>query len=80
MNQRSYTFSVQCSFAIQHTFIDSEIEQDPEGKEGDVHPTNAALQALALDLATNLQGCYPVREVHAEASSDELLGQEDTID
>ena len=78
MNQKLYTFSVQCSFAMQHTFTESEVEQDPEGKEGDVHPTDAALDALARDLATSLQGSYPVEEVHAEASSDEILGQ-DTI-
>src|SRR6185437_4890771 len=68
------SFGVQCSFVVQHTFIESEVLQDPEGREGDIRPSAAALGEFALDLAANLQAAFPVHDVHAEADSDNFLG------
>ena len=50
MTQKRYTFTVTCSFTMQHTFDESEIEPDPGGNETDVEPTDRALLALAREL------------------------------
>ncbi len=69
-----YTFNVQCSFAVQYTFNDSEIEPDPDSDEGGIRPTEAALQALEGELYNALHQNHAVDNVMAWADSDCALG------
>ena len=69
-----YTYLVTCSFRLQYSFGESEVEQDPEGAAGDLQPTNEALRVLEKDLTETLGQNYYVKELHAEAESDQLLG------
>jgi hypothetical protein len=77
MTQKRYTFSVVCSFTMQHTFDESEIEPDPGGNESDVEPTDRALLALACELEELLSTHYSVFDVDASSDSDSLLGTVD---
>lgn len=72
--KRTYTYMVTCSFRLQYSFVESEVEQDPEGAAGDIQPTNEALRVLEKDLSETLGQDYCVKELHAEAESDQLLG------
>jgi hypothetical protein len=74
MNRTLYTFNVQCSFDVQYTFKESEVEPDPEGEEGAVQPTEVALRVLEGDLLAALHYNYAVDEVQASADSDRALG------
>lgn len=69
-----YTFNVQCSFDVQYTFNESEIESDPDGEEGSVRPTEAALQALEGELYNALHQNHAVDKVMAWADSDSAIG------
>ena len=77
MTQKKYTFSVCCSFTIQHTFDESEIELDPGGDGTDVEPTDRALLALARELEEVLSAQYSVSDFDASSDSDMLLGTVD---
>ena len=74
---RLFTYRVHCSFEIQHTFTDAEVEQDSEGGEGDFSPTNDALKALERELTELLGSCHAVAGFEALADSDDLLGATD---
>ena len=69
MTQKRYTFTVACSFTMQHTLDESEIELDPDGNETDVEPTARALLALARELEGLLYTHYPVSDVDASSDS-----------
>ena len=45
-----YRFRLGCTFEVQFSFDESEVETDPEGDETDVEPTGAALVALNKEL------------------------------
>jgi hypothetical protein len=75
MSETLYTFNVQCTFNVQYTFNESSVEPDPEGRDGDVQPTEAALQILEAELLAVLHNNYAVDEVQAFADSDQLLGK-----
>jgi len=77
MTQKRYTFNVTCSFTMQHTCDESEIEPDPGGNETDVEPTDRALLALARGLEELLSTHYPVSDVDASSDSEMLLGTAD---
>ena len=77
MTQKRYTFTVTCSFTMQHAFDESDIEPDPGGNETDVEPTDLALLALARELDELLSTRYVVSDVDAFADSDSLLGTVD---
>ena len=69
-----YTFYVSCSFRMQYTFTEKEVQADPGGNEKDFEPTDEALRALEQDLADHLGQNYTVTDVQADADSDSLLG------
>lgn len=70
-----YTFKVYCSFDIQHTFAENEVQIDPDGDgENDFEPTEEALAALAEELAECLfNRCGPVN-LKAVADSLTFIG------
>lgn len=72
--KKTYTYLVSCSFELQYTFTESEVEQDPEGDEGDVCPTDDALATLERDLLDTLGDNYAIESLEACADSDALLG------
>ena len=74
MTKKKYTFSVSCTFTMQHTFDESEIEPDPDGDETAVEPTDRALLALARELEEALLEAYVVSDLDASSDSDMLLG------
>jgi hypothetical protein len=69
-----YTHLVTCSFRLQYSFGESEVEQDPEGAAGDLQPTDKALRVLEKDLTETLRQDYCVTDLQVEAESDQLLG------
>ena len=71
--KKLYTFRVLCSFEIQYTFTESEVEPDPGGDEGDFCPTDAAIKALEQELRDLIQQNHAVSAFEAYAESDELL-------
>ena len=78
MAKRHFTYLVTCSFNMQFTFTDSEVEQSDEGAEGDMSPTDAALEALAQEVANRLGEHFGgVEKIEACADFDDLLGTEE---
>jgi hypothetical protein len=72
--ERIYTYDVVCTFSLQYSFRESEVEQDPEGAEGDLQPREDALTALENELTEVIMQNYVVTEMTAEAESDNLIG------
>jgi hypothetical protein len=77
-NRRHYTYNVTCSFALQYTFTHAEVEQDSEGDEGDLVPTDKALRRLDRRIAKSLGNDFCVSFIEAHADSDDLLGVDAT--
>lgn len=79
---KHYTFKVVCSFTMQYTFTDEEVQQDAGGNDGDVEPTDEAQRQLENDLTECLGQNYALNgNVEVDADSDDLLGVlEDSID
>jgi hypothetical protein len=75
--KRIYTYNVICSFNLQYSFTESEVEQDPGGDEGDFNPTDKAIRTLEKDLQETLGHNYAITKFEAYAESDELLGISD---
>lgn len=71
---KSYTYQVRCTFTVQFTFSEREIKSAEEGTEGDVDPTQEALDELAAELQEYLSQNYAVSDVQAHADFDDLLG------
>lgn len=69
-----YTYHVHCSFRLQFTFSQDEVVAAEEGKEGDLDPTQAALDGLASDLQECLTENFAVTDVQVHADFDDLLG------
>jgi hypothetical protein len=76
-----YTYNVICSFNLQYSFTESEVENDPGGAETDFNPTDKALKTLEKDLRETLGQNYAVSNLEAYAESDSLLGitEEDSL-
>lgn len=75
MTKKHFTYNVSVSFQMQFTFSESEVEQSDEGDEGDMSPTDAALEALGKEIAERLGEHFGgVEKVEAWADFDELLG------
>jgi hypothetical protein len=72
--KRIYTYMVTCSFRLQYSFVESEVEQDPGGDEGELQPTDKALRVLEKDLTEILGQDYCVTDLQAKAESDQFLG------
>ena len=72
---KHYTFNVRCSFSMQYTFTDDEVEPTEEGGESDVDPTSAALKAIERELQEHLSEQYgSISELDVGADFDDLLG------
>lgn len=71
---KSYTYQVHCTFTVQFTFSEREVKAAEEGTEGDVDPTQEALDGLAAELQECLSQNFSVTDVQAHADFDDLLG------
>jgi len=71
-----YTFKVFCSFQMQFTFTEKEVQPDPGGRKEDFEPTDAALRVLEQELAEHCGQDYVVENVQVEADSQSLIGFE----
>jgi len=69
-----YTYTVTCSFNVQYTFGEDEVEQAVEGGEGDLDPTESALEALGAEIRSCLEEQFSITKVEAWADFDGLLG------
>ena len=74
MTVKKYTFRVFCTFEVQHTFGENEVEPDPDGDDTDVEPTDDALQAYGRELESYLAEHYSVSDVEVSTDSDLMLG------
>lgn len=75
-----YTYNVLCSFKLQYTFTQDEVEQAEEGAEGDLDPKATALEQVAAEIREQLEENFAVSEVEAWADFDELLGIDSSDD
>lgn len=71
---KHYTFNVVCSFTMQHTFTEPEVQSSEDGRTGDVEPTQEALSQLESELSNHMQNNFAIAEIQAFADSDALLG------
>ncbi len=71
---KTHTFRVTCSFVIQHSFTEAEVMVDPEGREGDIVPTESALTDLQSEIEASLGEDYAISTLIVETESDDLLG------
>jgi hypothetical protein len=75
---KHYTFNLTCSFTMQCTFTEQQVQQDADGGDGDVEPTDAALLQLEAEMKEYLQQVYLVADkVEIFADSEDLLGDDD---
>jgi hypothetical protein len=74
--QKTYTFNVKCSFALQFSLNQSEVEQDSEGGEGDVCPTSKALRSLEKEFTEALGAAFSIDTIEAYADFDDLIAVE----
>ena len=58
-----YTFRVTCSFTMQHSFVETDVEHDPEGRDSDLIPTEAALSALKGELEAALGDNHAISSI-----------------
>ena len=77
MSSKNYTFHVYCSFKIQYTFTEDEVDRDPGGDETDFEPTDEALQALEHELQEFLGENYVIDDVDASADSNSFIAAEE---
>ncbi len=74
MAKKRFNYIVTVSFQMQFSFPESEVEQSDEGAEGDMSPTDEALEALEEELAEFLGQNYGgICNMEAWADFDELL-------
>lgn len=52
---RKHRFLVSCHMTILYSFSDREVQQQPDGREGDQEPTDEALEAMAAKLVAHLR-------------------------
>ena len=72
--EKYYTYMISCSFKMQYTFTEKEVEQAEEGSEGDIDPTEDALMDLEKTIKDRLDPHWAVSDVEAWTDFDELLG------
>ena len=70
------TFSLVAVIEFQHTFADADLEPDEGGAAGDFAPSDAALQALMLELERALRPVCAPRRVELEVDVDLDQGDE----
>ena len=73
MSEKHYTFKVFCTFEMQYTFTASEVERDPDGGEYAVEPTEAAIEALEVEVLGYVSQHYPVAAVEVSTDSDLIM-------
>jgi ankyrin repeat protein len=73
-NEKKLNFVVRiyCSFDIQQTFLENEVQPDSEGGDGDFEPTANALEVFSQELTNYLREQYTV--------SDIAIDETETID
>jgi hypothetical protein len=50
-----HKFLVSCEMTIPYTFPARDVQQQPDGNEGDMEPTDDALEAMAVKLVNHLR-------------------------
>jgi hypothetical protein len=75
--KKIYTFRVQCSFELECSFTEDEVEPEPGGTDEDFNPTDEAILTLEKELREALGANYHVTSLEAFAESDELIGISD---
>jgi hypothetical protein len=71
---KTYTFQVACSFALQYSFPEAEIEQLSNGGAPNFLPTKLALLALQARLEETLGEDHAVSALTVHVEPDDLLG------
>lgn len=71
---KHYTFNMTCSFNMQYTFTDREVEPDTDGIKGDFEPTDEALFQLEAEIRKYLEQNYSAVNIQVSTVSDALLG------
>ncbi len=75
---KHYTFKVICSFSMQYTFTEDEVETDNDVGESCFEPTYTAQQRLAGELRELIGNHYALNDdIEICAESDDLLGVDD---
>lgn len=78
MSKKHFTYNVACSFNMQFTFPESDVEQSDEGDEGNMSPTDLALESLGKEIEECLGEQFGgVTNVEVCADFDDLLGVDD---
>jgi len=75
----AYTFEVTCTFRLQYSFKDAEVEPKAGGAEGDLVPTDGAIRALANEIEETLGYRHQVTDLKVEMDSNDLLGVAEDI-
>lgn len=64
-------FLIFCQMTIPYSFADGQLQQQPDGKEGDLEPTDDALEAMALKLVKHLRKAFTdIERVRLTSDSD----------
>lgn len=71
---KKYTYLVKCSFDLQFTFDESDLEQDSDGDVGDFSPKDEAIRALEDELREVLGNNYAIDSFEAYTDFEKLLG------
>ena len=75
--ERSYTFTVACTFCMQYTFREDEVQPDEGGGAEDFEPTDETLLSLEQEIKEKLQDIWGgVTDVDASADSESLIAFE----
>jgi hypothetical protein len=77
---KHYTYTVICSFSMQYTFTEDEVEEAEGGESGDFEPTEKAMIELQYELNEYLGNSYPISDLTVETEFDALLGINDMDD
>lgn len=51
-------FLIFCQMTIPYSFSDGQLQQQADGKEGDLEPTDDALEAMAVKLVKHLRKSF----------------------
>jgi hypothetical protein len=65
---------VVVSFEMQFTFPESEVEQSDEAHDGDMSPTDTALESLEKEFHECLSQIYYVQTIELCSDSKDLMG------
>jgi len=80
MPKKLFTYEVVVSFKTQFTFAESEVEQSDEGDEGDLSPTDTALEALGKEIEECLSQQFCIENMEVWSDFDHLLGVDEADD